>query len=347
MSFVSAGCPGSGGHLEPAPDDFLVQEILAYQPCGSGEHLFVELEKTGLTTHEALRRIGDAVGMKAGAIGVAGLKDKHATSRQWISLAWPIKAPPPDLSAAESAALRILNVDRHGNKIKRGHQRGNRFSITIRGVPEGGATNAAAAFDALRRLGAPNQFGPQRFGIEGDNAARALRFIRGEERPPRDRRLKSLLISALQSDVFNRVLAARIERGLYDRALVGDVMKKHDTGGLFDVADAEVEQPRVDRLEISPTAALPGPRARPASGEAQALEDAAIEAVGLTAGDIDQLDQGTRRALRYPLADGDGVTPLGDDAYRVDVTLPSGAYATVVLAELMKPESGVVIRSVP
>lgn len=343
MSFVTAG-PGSGGHLAAAPEDFIVEEVLAYQPSGAGEHLYVEIEKTGLTTQDALRVIGDALGVKAGSFGVAGMKDKHARTRQWVSVPWPIKRAAPEL-AIERDDLRILRVDRHGNKIKRGHARENRFIITIREVPDGGVERAAAVFDELRRIGAPNRFGPQRFGRDGDNADQARAFIRGEARAPKNRRIRGLLISALQSEVFNRVLDLRIARGLYATAVVGDVMKKHDTGGLFDVDDVAVEQPRADRLEISPTAALPGPKARAASGDAQAIEDEALAQAGLTAEDVSKLDVGTRRALRFPLDEGDGVTALDDASYRVQLTLPSGAYATVVLAELIKPDGGEVHRT--
>ena len=344
-AWLAADLSGSGGRLLNHTDDFRVREILAYSPCGSGEHLLVQIDKIGLTTPEAAARLAKAAGVPERAVGFAGMKDKHARARQWMSLPLPLRAAVPDLSAADCDELRVLSAGRHKNKIKRGHNRGNRFSIVVRDVPSGGAERAAAVLARLRTTGVPNGFGPQRAGRDGDNADRALAVIRGQARAPKSRRIRSLLISALQSRVFDHVLALRIERGDFARALAGDVMKKHDTGGLFDVTDPVAEQPRVDRLEISPTAALPGPRARAASGEPQEMEQEAIVAVGLTPDDIARLDSGTRRVLRYPLPDDTEITAIGPDAYQLDVELPSGAYATVLLAELIRPESGVVERN--
>ena len=238
-----------------------------------------------------------------------------------------------------------MRTVRHKNKLKRSHGRSNRFEVTIRDVPTDGIDRARAVLAELARVGAPNTFGPQRFGRDGDNADRARAFLLGEERAPKNRRIKSLMISALQSKVFNRVFTLRIERGLWTTALAGDVMKKHDTGGLFDVTDPAAEQSRLERLEISPTAAMPGPKARSASGEAQSLEDQALADVGIDASLVAKLDVGTRRALRFPLAADDRIEAVGDDAYTLFVTLPSGAFATVLLAELMKPDGGEVLRS--
>jgi tRNA pseudouridine13 synthase len=335
---------GSGGQLRSDPEDFIVDEIPAYATSGEGEHLFLQIEKVGLTTPEAIRKIAAAIGVREHEIGAAGMKDKDARARQWLSLPWPVKSPLPDLAPVASTELRVIEAKRHGNKLRRGHQKGNRFTIVVRDVPPGGVERAQVVLQKLRELGVPNAFGPQRFGRDGDNAARAIAILRKEARPPRDRRLTSLLLSSLQSAVFNRVLETRIERGLFAKALLGDVMQKHDTHGLFDVSDPAAEQPRVDALAISPTGPLPGPKMRAASAEAKAIEDEAIAALSITDREIDGLDAGTRRALRYPLDSTAKIDPIAPDAYRLEVSLPSGAFATVLLAELMKPERGVVLR---
>lgn len=348
---VTAGLPGSGGRLASDPADFEVTEILAYAPSGEGEHLFVEIEKVGLTTFEAVRRLSRAYELETGLAldardaGFAGMKDRHARARQWVSIPLPLAAAIPRLDRLEGSELRVLQASRHLNKIRRGHQRANRFGITIRSVPSGGIDRAGVALAVLRQSGVPNGFGPQRFGRDGDNAETAIAFVKGHARPPRDRRIRDLLVSALQSAVFNRVLELRIERGLLGAALLGDVMQKHDTGGLFDVSDPQAEQSRADRLEISPTAALPGKRARMASGVPREIEDAALAELGLSAEHFARFADGTRRVLRYPLDPQARVIAAGEDAYRLEVTLPSGAYATVVLDELVKPEDGPFNRS--
>lgn len=329
--------PGSGGRLLAAPEDFRVDEILAYPLCGEGEHLFLRIRKTNLTTDEAIRRLGFT------QAGVAGLKDKAAVASQWISIPHPIAAPMPSLAGADG--VEVLEARRHKNKLRRGHQRGNRFTIVVREVPPGGTDRAQAILSALRETGVPNAFGPQRFGIHGDNADRALAFIRKEARPPKDRRRRDLLISALQSRVFNRILRTRIERGLFDRALLGDVMTKHASGGMFTVVDPVQETERVKALEISPTGLLPGRKQKPAAGEAGALEVEAMEVEGLRPTDVQKMSVGTRRALRFPLDPDARIEPVGEDAYMLEVTLPSGAYATVLLDELIKPEGGPLTRT--
>src|SRR5262245_30618677 len=307
---ISSELPGSGGTLSNDPADFVVEELLPYAACGSGEHVFIHIEKINLTTPEAASRVSKA--LKLGEASWAGMKDRAAIARQWLSFALPIAAPLPE--KIELDGVRVLEVIRHQHKLRRGHIRANRFAITIRG---GDAARASAVLDLIRRTGAPNTFGPQRFGRDGDNATRAASFIRGETRPPRDRRFRDLMVSALQSSIFNRVLALRIERGWFATALLGDVMQKHDTGGLFDVADPAAEQARVDRLEISPTAILPGKKARRASGVMRELEEEATRALGVSDEDLARFADGTRRTLRYPLDPEAKITALPPSDYRL------------------------------
>jgi tRNA pseudouridine13 synthase len=306
-------------------EDFLVDEELAYAPSGEGEHLFIRFQKKNLTTEEAVRRLA---GKNKRDAGIAGYKDKHGITTQWISIPLPLAAPIPAFE--ESDDLVVLEAKRHVHKLRRGHARANRFRIVVRGVDRAATERAEAKLEEMRRSGVPNRFGAQRFGIDGDNAERALAFIRGEARAPRDRRVRDLLISALQSKVFNRIVELRMARGLWMRALVGDVMVKHATGGMFTVADAEAETLRVERLEISPTGLLPGRRTEIATE----LEREAIAACGLVQDDVEKMSTGTRRALRYPLDPGARIERVEEDAYRLEVTLPSGAFATVVLDEL-------------
>lgn len=368
--------PGSGGRLDAVPEDFEVHEILPYPPSGEGTHLFVRLEKVGLTTLEAARRIAQAAGLEVRGglppeVGIAGLKDRHARATQWLSLpARPgIEAI---LAGFDEGELRVLELARHGHKLRRGHQRGNRFVVTIRGVAPGGVARAQAILEVLRVRGVPNGFGAQRFGKDRDNAERARRILAGAERAPRERRIRDLLFSALQSEVFNRVLELRLEGGLFDRVIPGDLAQKHATGGMFEVEDAEREQPRAAALEISATGPLPGRKTRAPAKEALALEAEVLSAAGITPELAARLGEGTRRVLRYPLDPSEPETrreqsdqtrvgsasprpgpedreariePLGDDAYRASFTLPSGAYATVLLDELVKPEGEALARS--
>ena len=308
-----------------AAEDFLVDEELAYSPSGEGEHLFVRFQKKNLTTEEAVRRLA---GKKKRDTGIAGYKDKHGITTQWISIPLPIAEPIPTFE--ESDDLVVLEAKRHVHKLRRGHAKANRFRIVVRGVDTAAMDRARTELDRMRTSGVPNRFGAQRFGIDGDNAERALEFVRGRTRAPRDRRVRDLLISALQSKVFNRIVELRLERGLWMRAIEGDVMVKHASGGMFTVEDVEAETPRVERLEISPTGLLPGRRTEIATS----LEQDAIADCSLTPDDISKLSTGTRRVLRFPLDPSAQIDEVAPDAYRLQITLPSGAFATVVLDEL-------------
>lgn len=348
MAWLTRDLPGSGGVLRSDPADFVVDEIPAYEASGEGEHALVHIEKTGMTTPEAIRRVAQAFGVRDDLVGRAGLKDKHARTRQWLSIPAPIKVELPDPATLTLGDdLRVLAVQRHGNKLKRGHLRGNRFLVTVREVPLGGLERARATLAWLVAHGVPNAFGPQRFGRDGDNPTEARKILRRERPAPRDRRVRSLILSALQSDVFNRILERRIERGLFLKALSGDWMRKHGTGGIFESQDPAVDQARMDALEISPTGLMPGPKAHRCSGDAGQIEAEVLREL-----DLDDerllggLEEGTRRLLRVPL-DLDarvdpGPTP---DSFVAQFSLPSGAYATVVLGELIKPDSGLVLRT--
>ena len=348
--------PGSGGHLSSAPEDFVVEERLPYVPSGHGSHLFVFIEKRRLTSLEAARQLArhfESGGGPAdmGAVGIAGLKDRHAQARQWLSFPWPEERPlpKPDVVRDASSSLVLLEAIRHPHKLRRGHVAGNHFQLRVRGVPRGGTRRAERILDRLRTIGVPNPFGLQRFGVEGDNAERARSFLAGKSRPPRDRRLYKLLLSALQSEIFNTVLDIRLAEDLLQTALVGDRMVKHASGGQFLVEDADREQPRVDRLEISPTGPLFGRGPQRVLGRAAEIEAQALTASGLGANEVRGLGPGSRRPLRYPLDPDARLEAVFDEgpeeSYQLSVTLPAGAYATALLDELVKPVAGPLRRA--
>jgi tRNA pseudouridine13 synthase len=268
------------------------------------------------------------------------MKDKDAVTTQWLS--FPV-ARDPDLAALGGPGLTVLEASRHGTKLRTGHVRANVFSILVRG---GDPARARLAGEALATRGLPNFFGPQRFGAEGRNAEVGRALLRGEETPEvrraaRDRFLRRLSISAYQALLFNRWLAERMADGLLAAALAGDVMKKLDTGGLFDCEDPAVDGPRVARFEISPAGPMFGHKLRAAKGEALAREQRILTAEAMALPDFSRGGgeaEGTRRAarLRVQVA----IEPEGD-GYRARFELPKGSYATVVLRELMKGEAEV------
>jgi len=173
LAYFTKDHPGIGGVIKAQPDDFLVEEQPLYQPCGEGEHLYLLFEKRGLTTPEALRRIARAFRISKRDIGYAGLKDKHAVTRQHVSLYLPRADPSAEAQAIERIAqsqqnLQILWADRHTNKLQRGHHAGNRFVIYIREVLATAVVRARNVLDQLIKHGVPNYIGEQRFGYRAN-----------------------------------------------------------------------------------------------------------------------------------------------------------------------------------
>ncbi len=336
LPYLTSDLPGIGGALRTVPEDFRVDEELPYAASGTGDHVFARIEKRGLTTPHAVKGIARALGIHDRDIGVAGMKDRHAVTTQWLSLPPPIT--PEQALALAVPDLTVLEAIRHNHKLRTGHVRSNTFKLVVRGVAADAADRARAILERLAHPpGAPNYYGEQRFGREGDNAERGRALLAGTAKRG-DKRLDRLMVSALQSELFNTWLAARITDGLYATALAGDVLHKRG-GGLFDCTEPDLDTPRVGTGEVTPTGPMFGPSMRAASGVAAEREASVLAGAGLTLESfaaVRALAEGTRRDAAIAVADvhveagADGTTVL------VGFALPGGAYATSVMREVMK-----------
>ncbi|HEX7021456.1 MAG TPA: tRNA pseudouridine(13) synthase TruD [Trueperaceae bacterium] len=326
---VTADLPGTGGIIRATPEDFQVHELPLYLPEGAGSHAYARVRKRNLTTRDLVRALMRA-GVPERDIGVAGLKDKHAVTEQWLSV--PNRHAAALEALGELEGVTVLEASRHRNKLGIGHLRGNRFTVRVRQAQGDAPALARAILDELAGRGVPNYFGPQRFGRHGGNAIDGLKLVRGQS-VPGGHMLKRFFVSALQSQLFNHTLTLRLERGLFARVVTGDWAKKHDTGGVFEVADSAAESPRAEHLEISATLPLYGKKVRISSGEAGELEGEALEHFGLRWTDFTSR-KGARRISRI-LPEDVSLEPA-DDGYLLGFTLPKGAFATNVLREVMK-----------
>jgi tRNA pseudouridine13 synthase len=346
--------PDVRGVIKSVPEDFVVEEIAAYEPSGDGEHVFVRFKKRDMNTDAAARAIARALGADPRAVGIAGNKDKRAVTTQTISLAPPRGVGPDDLANRALAlaldGIEVLAAKRHRNKLKTGHLHGNRFAIRVRGLDLQAANAFVERAARVGKEGVPNAFGEQRFGVEKDNATRARNILGGSEPPPRDGRLLRLLYSSLQSDVFNFILEERVRRGTWATALRGDVLKKTDTGGLFVCTDEQQDGARAEGHEVSATGPIWGPKMLRAEGEVGAMElEMAHARLGAAFDQAESgvLGDGTRRALRLFVAD--CRARVEDPSYNsvasnreqeascmVEFVLPKGAFATTVLAHLLE-----------
>ncbi|MCS7067456.1 MAG: tRNA pseudouridine(13) synthase TruD [Meiothermus sp.] len=343
--YLTPELPGVDGVIRHQPSDFQVYEVPAYAPLGQGEHLLVLIEKEGLTTRAVFEFIRDRLHINEAHIGVAGLKDKHALTRQWFSI--PARYQQRLERLQELQNLRVLDWGLHPHKLRVGHLRGNRFRILIRqarGQSEPGPAGVGpkeqveAILRVLERQGVPNYYGPQRFGLGGMNPVKGYELVKkGKVHSPSW--LKKFLLASLQSLLFNDWLALRLEEGLFDKVIEGDIAKKHDTGGEFVVKDAAQENPRALRFEISATGALYGKKYREAEGAARALEDRILQKYELERHHFASR-RGDRRLIRFPLTE--AFVEEAPEGLWVGFFLPKGAYATAVLREVMKknPEAG-------
>lgn len=316
------------------PEDFLVEEIAAYPFTGEGEHLMLWVEKRGIATMDVAAALAAGLGLRQRDVGYAGLKDARAVARQWFSVP---RSAAARLSTLRLDRARILEQIPHRNKLKIGHARANRFTILLRGAGPEALEDARSLLDHMARRGVPNYFGEQRFGKRGANLEKGLRILRGDparaaRRMPK--RLLGLLISAVQSEAFNRVLAARVET--IDRVSEGDVAWLHRNGACFPVEDAAAERPRCETFEISPSGPLPGPETMQAHGAQGELEARVLAELGLEDEMLARMPRshpGARRPLRVPLTAPD--VRARPEGLEVSFELPRGAYATSVLRELL------------
>ncbi len=330
---ITSDIPGTGGRTRVCLEDFAVSEIPRFPPSGAGEFAYAYVEKRGLNTHDLVAALREQ-GVAYNDVGVAGLKDKRAVTRQWLSVPREHERALEALDGMEG--VRVLELSRHETRLRRGNLRGNRFEVRVRQPRAGWKSSAESVVGRTEEAGLPNYFGPQRFGRFNSNAIDAVRMLRGE-RVPGGRRLNEFFISALQAHLFNWNLKRRIDAGSYRRVLSGDRARRHDTGGMFLVGDVSVESERAARLEISAALPLYGRKVAGGLEEAAVLESEVLQRFGLRRSDFRPLTRGDWRISRVR-PEGVALWPC-EDGYAVEFTLPNGAYATTFLRELTKYES--------
>ena len=324
------GKPLSPGIIKQEFSDFEVTEELGFELSDDGEHDFLWLEKSGANTQWVARQLARHAGVAPKDVGYAGLKDRHAVTRQWFSVRRPSGAG-TDWKSIDIPGVSILDIGRNRRKLKRGSHAGNEFRIVVRGTD----CSEAQIDERLSRIseqGAPNYFGPQRFGRNGANLTLARALFAGK-RLSRDSR--SIALSAARSFLFNEILSSRVADGTWNRPLTGDAFNLDRSNSYFvsEEIDRELEG-RVAELDIHPTGPLWGKGDQDCFGETEQLEQrvaknfaeitAGIEATGVAF---------SRRALRIAprrlrRAGGNGEIVL-------TFQLGRGAFATSVLREII------------
>ncbi len=313
------------------PGDFVVEEILGFEPSGEGEHCFLWIEKVGHNSNDVAGILAERAGVRKRLVSHCGLKDLHAVTRQWFSIHLPGQESPLAVQL-EVDGVRVLRAERNTRKLRRGSHDGNRFAIRLRGC-EFGRDVAVERWGQIVGRGVPNYFGPQRFGKGGCNVGQALRMFSGESEV-RDRMLRGLFISAARSYLFNACVAGRVKRDLWGRVLDGEVFGFAENRSLIlpgNLRGDEVDRFSKGLLEI--TAPLWGEGDPPSEGAVRKLEGAlAAEYPAISAGLEGVGLRQERRAMRLRPANAELEWEGADLLLHFE--LPKGAYATTVLREL-------------
>ena len=323
------------GKFRSVPEDFIVEEIDAFDAHGEGEHLLVTLQKCGLNTSFVASALAKWAGINEMGIGYAGMKDRHAVTTQRFSIHLPKKIA-PDFDSLKIEDVKLLGWQWHHRKLPRGALAGNRFTLTLRDI-DGDKTEIESRLEKIRDYGLPNYFGEQRFGRERANVGMALKMFSGD-RVKREQR--SIYLSAARSEIFNAALASRIKNKNWLSALDGEVWMVNGSHSIFgpellnDQVKNDELKSRAEKLEIHATGPMWGKGELRTQSKVFDIESA-IAAVhpelcrGLESADMKQ----ERRALRIQVLDLSWTWPEKDQL-QCRFSLPPGAYATELLAEL-------------
>jgi tRNA pseudouridine13 synthase len=336
----AGGDPAGGARLRDAPEDFEVTELLGFAPAGEGEHAWLQLQKTGLTTHELQQRVARCAGVARRDVGFSGIKDSRAVTRQWFSVWLPGRADPHWEGLAGEGDVQVLAVARHLRKLKRGVHRGNRFRLVLREVTAK-RSELERRLQRVRLQGFPNYFGEQRFGYRGSTLAQAQAWASaGGARVSRNRR--SLYLSALRASLFNSVLAERVDSGDWNRLLAGDVCMLQGTRSVFAVSepDAELRQ-RVLAGDLHPALPLWGRGERIGSGESDRRQTLRLAADAATCRFLEQAGMTLAYRPARALADDFCWQFCDDGVLRLEFVLGAGSYATALLREVLQTDEAV------
>lgn len=322
------GAPVASGRIRQRPEDFRVDECLGFGPSGDGPHVLVRVEKTRCNTADAAALLAAHAGVPVREVGYCGLKDRHAVCTQWLSVP---HSPRVDWGAFEGPGVRILETGRHHRKLKRGAHQANRFDITVGldGLDDAGLDRR---LEHIRSHGVPNYFGEQRFGRRYPGNAR--RLLAGGRLT---RLQRGMTLSAIRSDLFNRVVDERVRRGNWNVALPGEYVNLDGTRSGFAASGDDPEiAARIRGLDLHPTGPLHGGGANPATGEAALLERGVLR--GHRSWCEVLVRNGLkmeRRAARCVVRDLQWRLDDARSALRLGFVLRRGQFATMVLREVL------------
>jgi len=329
--------PESFGSIKEHPEDFIVEEKLHFELEGEGEHLYLYIEKVGLNTEELVKEVAKSICKPIKSIAYAGLKDRHAKTRQWLSVHCPGEQL-PDVDTLHGHGWHVMETARHRKKLKRGALSENSFTILLRNVdfPD----DIEKRLHLIKQSAVPNYFGPQRFGHQGQNVLKAKKILLDGDKV-KNRFLRGMYLSAARSYLFNLIICKRVQLDNWNQAVSGDVMQLNGTNSIFTIDSAdEVIQNRVLKQDIFPAAPLWGVGEEKAKNEALCIQQSALESYEPWQHALEQKKlQKSYRPLVLPVKDLCWQWQSKNELI-LQFKLPSGAYATSVLRELIQVREG-------
>ena len=329
LAYLQKTPPKQTALLKAECADFVVKEQLGYDMSGDGEFVAVKVRKTDCNTLFVGEQLAKFAGISARNMSYAGLKDRKAITEQWFSLQMPGQ-PTPDFSQFSLEGVEILDVTRHQRKIRIGSLQGNHFEILLRNAEE--TDELKVRLDFLAKNGFPNYFTEQRFGRDGNNLTQALHWANGEIKV-KDRNKRSFYVSAARSEVFNLIVAKRIELGVAQQVLHGDILQlngSHSWFGADESEDLTQLQQRLIQQDILLTAPLIGEEDK---SEVDFENDIFAQHQAL----FDLMRQEHMKAARRPIL----MQPqqfqwqFEPNGLRLKFYLPAGSYATALVRELV------------
>ncbi|MFO2967430.1 tRNA pseudouridine(13) synthase TruD [Legionella pneumophila serogroup 1] len=327
------GIPNSTATFKLCPEDFQVNELFEGQFSGEGEHIVLKIEKKGLTTEEVVKSLARLINKPIKLISYAGLKDKQALTTQWLSIHAPGEVI-EGIETLEAPGWKILECTRHNKKLRPGFLSGNHFTITLRNVSN--ETDLIHRIEQIKLKGVPNYFGEQRFGRDGGNLIKAEEIL-VQGRKVKDRFLKGMYFSAARSWLYNLILSRRVKESSWNLPLLGDVIQLVGSNSVF-VNDKSMDEQLLQRIgekDVSPASPLPGRSKNLVKGTAlQIINEVYAEwSAWLDGLEKNGLEEAWRANILYP----EQIEyRINQGTVELSFVLPAGAYATVVLRELVQ-----------
>ncbi|HCD9501060.1 TPA: tRNA pseudouridine(13) synthase TruD, partial [Legionella pneumophila] len=315
------------------PEDFQVNELFEGQFSGEGEHIVLKIEKKGLTTEQVIKSLARLINKPIKLISYAGLKDKQALTTQWLSIHAPGEVI-EGIETLEAPGWKILECTRHNKKLRPGFLSGNHFTITLRNVSD--ESDLIHRIEQIKFKGVPNYFGEQRFGRDGGNLIKAEEIL-VQGRKVKDRFLKGMYFSAARSWLYNLILSRRVKESSWNLPLLGDVIQLVGSNSIF-VNDKSLDEQLLQRIgekDVSPASPLPGRSKNLVKGTALQIIN---EVYAEWSAWLDGLEKnGLEEAWRANILYAEQIEyRINQGTVELSFVLPAGAYATVVLRELVQ-----------